>query len=64
MLSSTSSFRSQSITKFLHKFPIIENDKGRSDPFQLYSSPRNYKSHTRTDAIMVQHDRGKKKSDS
>ena len=56
----------QSITKFLYKLPKLENNKGRTDPFQLFSFTRNHKFQTRTDAIMSQHDRGKKrkKSDS
>ena len=66
VFSSTSRFKTQSIIKFLHKFPILENDKGRPNPFQLFSSTKNYKFQTRTDAIRSEHDRGKKrkKSDS
>jgi hypothetical protein len=62
--SNTASFRSQPITTFLHKFPKTTIDKGMSDSFHLFTSFRNNKFKTRTDAIMVQHDRLKKRKKS
>ena len=62
--SNTSNFKSQPITIFLHKFPKTTNDKGIPDPFHLFSSSRNDNFKTRTDAIMVQHDRLKKRKKS
>ena len=62
--SNDSRYIPQSITEFLHKFPITTNENGRSDPFHLFSSSRNHNFKTRTDAIMMQHDRGKKRKKS
>ena len=62
--SNTSNFKSQPITIFLHKFPKTTNDKGIPDPFHLFSSYRNDNFKTRTDAIMVQHDRLKRRKKS